>query len=127
MSLVRHVLEALHAYASQSRQGKGCAQLVCSAARICGPCHARVALEQMAKDKNADKAEQAMTTRALYPKGRWRILSKTSPSGKTMFVCLSCGGMATSPAAECVTRPVVLYNGAHRACKDWEPSPFEVQ
>jgi hypothetical protein len=59
-------------------------------------------------------------------RGRWRILSKTSPSGKTLFTCLSCGTVTTSTSVECA-EPVKTYTGGMRGCKDWKPSPFEVQ
>ena len=122
----RHVLEALRAYASTSWHGKGCAKLICGSVCLCGPCHARVALEKMEADAHVSRAEQAMTTRALIPKGRWRMLTKVSPSGKTLFVCLSCGTMSPTTPDRC-SGGVTDYTGMMRDCSDWKPSPFEVQ
>lgn len=56
---------------------------------------------------------------------RWLIISKTSPSGKAMFVCRSCGRTSVTPDKKC-PEPVRLWNGQMRECADWEPSktPF---
>lgn len=43
-------------------------------------------------------------------KMRWRILSKTSPSGKTLYVCLSCGRESTSPTRTCPA-PIQINSG----------------
>lgn len=52
---------------------------------------------------------------------RWLILSKTSPSGKALFVCRSCGIVSPGPTKTCPA-PVKLWDGTMRECKDWEPS-----
>lgn len=121
MKTEHYVLEALRAYA-----GKGCATLICSSVCLCGPCHARVALEKMGNPLGAVIVEQTEKTMVHGLQGRWRILSKTSPSGKTLFTCLSCGAVTTSTSAKCA-EPVKLFTGEMRECKDWKPSPFEVQ
>lgn len=59
-------------------------------------------------------------------RSRWRILTKTSPSGKTLFVCLSCGRVTPGPTPNC-PEPVKMWNNAMRDCSDWKPSEFEVQ
>lgn len=51
---------------------------------------------------------------------RWILISSTSPSGKALFVCRSCGGLSPSPLKTCA-KPVRLWNGAMRECADWEP------
>lgn len=33
--------------------------------------------------------------------GRWRLLKKTSPSGKSLFVCLVCGRVTPIPDKAC--------------------------
>jgi hypothetical protein len=122
-----HVLEALRAIASKSWHGNGCHKKNCGTVCLCAPCHARVALEQMNNPLGViivEQAEQDMTARTV--RGRWRILSKTSPSGKTLFVCLSCGNTSPTPQPHCI-EPVQVFNGEKRACRDWKPSPFEVQ
>lgn len=126
MTLLQHALLALRAFASQRWHGKGCRRSNCGTVCLCGPCHARVALEKMAEEVHVSRAEQAIMTRALSPGGRWRVLTKTSPSGKTLFVCLSCGDVTPAPTKTCAEK-VLAYDCAMRACKDWEPSPFEVQ
>jgi hypothetical protein len=75
----------------------------------------------------ARKVQQAMLTNAIPPNGRWRTLSEVSPSGKTLFVCLSCGTRSPSPTTNCNNGGVKQYDGTMRECKDWKPSPFEVQ
>ena len=52
---------------------------------------------------------------------RWLIISKTSPSGKALFVCRSCGTVSPGPSKTCPA-PVKLWDGTMRECKDWEPS-----
>lgn len=74
----------------------------------------------------AARVQQAMLNGSKAPTGRWRILAETSPSGKTLFVCLSCGDRVPSPSANCL-RKVRHQDGVFRECKDWEPSTFEVQ
>lgn len=51
---------------------------------------------------------------------RWIIIDKTSPSGKTLFVCRSCGAVSPAPNKTC-SEPVQLWNGQLRACADWVP------
>jgi len=41
---------------------------------------------------------------------RWRIITKTTPSGKAMFVCLSCGRTSISPDKTCPA-PVTIATG----------------
>jgi hypothetical protein len=74
----------------------------------------------------ADRVQQAILTGARPPTGRWRTLTEVSPSGKTLFVCLSCGTTSPVPSAKC-SKPVKQHDGTMRECKDWKPSPFEVQ
>ncbi len=126
MTLFQHVLEALRSIASKKHHGKGCQVSNCGDVCLCGPCHARVALEMIEQAPSIDAAEREMTTRAIRPHGRWRQLAKVSPSGKTLFVCLSCGRESYSPDKTC-PKPVTLYNRQDRECVDWEPSEFEVQ
>ena len=44
---MRHILEALRSFASKKRHGKGCVTSTCGTVCLCGPCHARVALERL--------------------------------------------------------------------------------
>ncbi len=78
------------------------------------------------KDVAVDQAEKDILYAGNSPRGRWRILSKVSPSGKTLFVCLSCGRESYSPDDKC-PKPVTMWNREERECKDWKPSEFEVQ
>jgi len=54
---------------------------------------------------------------------RWIEISNTSPSGKTLFVCRSCGRQSPAPDKVC-SGTVKLWNGEFRACADWEPAPI---
>lgn len=61
------------------------------------------------------------------PMTRWQEIRKTSPSGKTMFVCMSCGLATPAPSAECRTRVKVHYQGADyfMPCSAWPMPPEE--
>lgn len=50
MRTEEHILEALRAYASQKWHGRGCHRSNCGSECLCGPCHARVALERLASE-----------------------------------------------------------------------------
>lgn len=122
----QHVLEALRAFASQRWHGRGCDVKNCGTVCLCASCHARVALERLENSGSVIIVEQTEKDMLTSPQGRWRILSKVSPSGKTMFVCLSCGRGSYSPQETC-PQPVTMFDRTERACADWRPSTFEVQ
>lgn len=44
------------------------------------------------------------------PYSRWHILSKVSPSGKAMFVCLVCGMETVAPGKKCLNEVKILNN-----------------
>jgi len=45
------------------------------------------------------------------PTSRWRALEATSPSGKTLFVCLCCGRISPTPDKRCPEPAWVVVNG----------------
>lgn len=51
---------------------------------------------------------------------RWVQITKTSPSGKTLFVCRSCGTVSPAPNKTCPGH-VTNWQGAMVLCADWEP------
>lgn len=58
---------------------------------------------------------------------RWIQIRKTSPSGKTLFVCLSCGTETDAPRSEC-SQLVKVDHEAHSfymPCSAWPKSPLE--
>lgn len=127
MNWFQHAVEALRALASKRWHGPGCNKSNCGSVCFCGPCHARVALEKLVEETDVARSEHLMTNASpAIPRGRWRILSKVSPSGKTLFVCLSCGNVSPGTSPNC-SQPVKLWNNEMRECKDWKPSSFEVQ
>lgn len=52
-------------------------------------------------------------------RGRWVELVKTSPSGKTLFVCKCCGTVTPVPNRLC-PQPVQTALGAQVYCHEWE-------
>lgn len=64
--------------------------------------------------------------RGVVPGDRWAVLEKTSPSGKTMFRCMSCGHESPAPQKIC-TKLVVRAGepGGVREpnveCMTWQP------
>lgn len=61
------------------------------------------------------------------PMNRWKTLTKTSPSGKTMFVCMSCGRTSPVPDADCREKVVAYASGGSflMPCSVWPMSPEE--
>lgn len=59
------------------------------------------------------------------PSNRWKEIRKTTPSGKTMFVCLSCGDVTPAPTPECSELVVVDYmqSKVRMPCSAWPMSP----
>ena len=47
---------------------------------------------------------------------RWRIITKTTPSGKTLFVCLACGRESVTPDKTC-TKTVTIATGGSAAAE----------
>src|SRR5262245_41709738 len=58
---------------------------------------------------------------------RWIEIRKTSPSGKTMFVCQSCGQSTPAPSEECRNRVFVLEGTTkfYMPCSVWPTKPEE--
>jgi hypothetical protein len=65
----------------------------------------------------------------MLKKSRWQQLQKTSPSGKAMFVCLSCGVVTPSPSdtADCSAPVRVVFEGHYYSvpCSAWPKTPAE--
>lgn len=61
------------------------------------------------------------------PNSRWKEIRKTSPSGKTMFVCLSCGQTTPVPAPNCSELVLVDYMDLkiRMPCSAWPMSAEE--
>ena len=61
------------------------------------------------------------------PMTRWKEIRKTSPSGKTMFVCMSCGLTSPSPMRDCRDRVKVNVAGVdyYMPCSAWPMTPAE--
>ena len=58
---------------------------------------------------------------------RWKEIQKTSPSGKTLFVCLACGSVSPAPSKEC-SNPTRVYEGGieyFMPCSAWPMKPTE--
>ena len=77
-----------------------------------------------------EQVEERIVKGAVRP-SRWLIISKTTPSGKAMFVCRSCGRVTPAPTDICgevggFVR-VRLHNGAERRCDKWEEPPEGAQ
>lgn len=59
------------------------------------------------------------------PKSRWKEIRRTSPSGKAMFVCLSCGTVTPVPTEECSELVITDYKDmkVRMPCSAWPMSP----
>ena len=60
-----------------------------------------------------------------YPKwSRWHPITKTTPSGKTMFVCLVCGKQAVAPSKYCSDSVAIPPNLGGRLLNLGEETDF---
>ena len=58
---------------------------------------------------------------------RWMQIKKTTPSGKTLFVCQSCGQQTPAPTEECPAMVKVQHGGDTYVmpCSAWPRNPVE--
>lgn len=58
---------------------------------------------------------------------RWQEIKKTSPSGKTMFVCMCCGRTSPIPESECFHKVSIYFEGTNHLmpCSAWPKNPRE--
>lgn len=56
---------------------------------------------------------------------RWQEIKKTTPSGKTLFVCMSCGRSSPVPDNECPGKISVYFEGYEHMipCSAWPKNP----
>lgn len=54
-----------------------------------------------ALDTIRETARRAVLQAEIRPPSRWVTLTETSPSGKTMFRCGTCGLVTTAPNKRC--------------------------
>ena len=58
---------------------------------------------------------------------RWIEIKKTTPSGKVLFVCMSCGAQTPAPTEECVSLVRMQYRNTEilMPCAAWPLTPDE--
>lgn len=61
------------------------------------------------------------------PTSRWMEISQTSPSGKMLFVCRSCGQRSPTPDKECASGTAVYHDGTvfKMPCSVWPMDPHQ--
>lgn len=80
----------------------------------------RFLTEGEAKTALVEKTEKKMAGNT----DRWVMITKTSPSGKALFICRSCGSVTPAPSKTC-SLPVQNMWGKSVDCSDWEPKEGE--